>query len=274
MPEPATRDLYLRDDVASVFADAPLTTAFALEGDVVRAVAGRETLRVELGGRVYYLKRHRGVGLGEVAKNLLVGKLPVLGARNEFEACRLLEARGLPAPRVAAFAESVGAAQARSSFVLCDALTGYEDLEVRTLPWLEAAPESREIRDLVIRIAACARDLHEAGVAHRDFYLCHLLVHEDANRRPLAVLDLHRARIFDALPESWRRKDLAALLYSSLDLPVNRRSWLRFVRLYSGKPLKVAFREDGAFWQAVYDRALSLYGKGTRKGLTAGSFEP
>ncbi|MEM8765877.1 MAG: lipopolysaccharide core heptose(I) kinase RfaP [Pseudomonadota bacterium] len=273
MPEPGLRDLYLRDDVAGLFADAPLTRAFALEGEVVRSVAGRETLRLQLQTGVYYLKRHRGVGLAEVLKNLLVGKMPVLGARNEFETCRLLEAQGLPAPRVAAFAESTGAPQSRCSFVLCDALLGYEDLEVRTLPWLTAAPSSREIRDLVTRIALCARDLHEAGVAHRDFYLCHLLAHEDPGQRRLAVLDLHRARIFSTLPESWRRKDLAALLYSSLDLPVDRRSWLRFVRLYSGKPLKVAFREDGAFWQAVYDRACELYEKGTRKGLTAGRFK-
>ncbi len=273
MPDPELRDLYLRDDVAGVFADSPLARAFALEGEVVRAVAGRETLRIELDTGVYYLKRHRGVGLGEVFKNLIVGKVPVLGARNEYEACRLLESRGLPAPTVAAFAESTGAPQARSSFVLCDALLGYEDLEERTLPWLDAAPSSMEIRDLVIRIAACARDLHDAGIAHRDFYLCHLLAHEDPEKQHLAVLDLHRARIFSTLPESWRRKDLAALLYSSLDLPVNRRSWLRFVRLYSGKPLKVAFREEGAFWRAVYDRACELYDKGTRKGLTAGRFE-
>lgn len=264
---------FARKDVAEFLAGDPIERAWAMTGDIVRDVAGRQTLRVELGGAVYYLKRHDGVGLAEILKNWLVGKRPIIGARNEFEACRHLEAKGLTAPRVAAFAENDAPAPARASFVLTDEMAGYEDLKVKTLRWLEAAPTPLEKRRLLMRVADFARRFHEAGLVHRDFYLCHLLEHPDPGRE-LGVLDLHRALIFDEIPRHWRRKDLAALLYSSLDLPISRLSWLRFVRVYTGRPLRETFAEDGAFWRDVYNRALKLYRKGERKSLTRGNFQP
>jgi heptose I phosphotransferase len=263
---------WIREDVAQFFHPDPLDRAWALQGERVRAVARRETLRVVLDGRIFYLKRHRGVGWAEVLKNWLVLKRPVVGARNEFEACRHLARAGVTAPRVAAFADSGGPPASRTSFVLCDALVGYEDLEEITDRWHEQRPEPREIRRLLLRVAAFARRFHGAGVVHRDFYLCHLL--KNPEEETLGVLDLHRALIFDEAPRRWRERDLAALLYSSLDLGLSPLSWLRFVRIYGGRPLVEEFRDNGAFWRRVHRRALALYRKGTRKGLTRGLFTP
>lgn len=269
-------ETYVRQDVSSFFppdrdADALVAAAWAMRGSIVRDVARRQTLRVELDGRPYFLKRHRGVGWSELVKNWLVAKRPVVGARNEYEACRHLQRAGLNAPRVAAFAEVDAHPAARSSFVLMDALIDYEDLETCTLRWLDAPPDPALQRRLVMRVADFARRFHDAGVAHRDFYLCHLLLHRDPDV-DLAVLDLHRALLFPAIPDRWRRRDLAALLFSALDLPVSRLSWLRFVRCYSGRPLRQEFAARGAFWRGVYRRALKLYRKGERKGLTRGRF--
>ena len=267
-------ETFIREDVAPYFQGDPVGCAWAMEGAVVRAVAGRQTLRVELGGGTYYLKRHRGVGWAEILKNWLVGKQPILGAGNEYQACRHLERLGLAAPRVAAFAESGGFPGTRSSFVLCDALVDYDDLEMLTLRWLDQDVDPLEKRALVMRVADFARRFHQAGLVHRDFYLCHLLRHRNPAVEPLAVLDLHRALIFDAVPDRWRERDLAALLFSSFDLPLSRLSWLRFVRVYTGRPLRETFVREGAFWRKVYRRALRLYEKGTRKGLTLGRFTP
>jgi heptose I phosphotransferase len=265
--EPAT---WLRDDVAQLFEGDPVERAWSMKGEVVRAVAGRETLRVDQGCGPFFLKRHRGVGWREIFKNWLVLKRPVIGARNEFEACRHLQRAGVRAPIVAAFGESDGSLAARSSFVMCDALGGFEDLERITERWLDEPPDPLSSRRLIHQVASFVRRLHAAGVVHRDLYLCHLLVNPDSGE--MAVLDLHRALIFDELPERWRERDLAALLFSSLDLPVSRLSWLRFVRLYTNKPLNRVFEEEGTFWQRVYDRAVALYDKGTAKGLTQGTF--
>lgn len=267
-------EVWLREDVAAFFPDDAVESAWALSGEVVRSVAGRETVRVVLAGSTYYLKRHRGVGHREIWKNRLVGKHPVTGARNEFEACRHLQSQGLTAPTVAAFGENDRPLAHRSSFVLCDALTGYDDLETLTLGWPQEPPEPLLKRRLVMRLARFARRFHDAGLVHRDFYLCHLLAHRDPSVTELAVLDLHRALRFRKVPDRWRRRDLAALLFSTLDLPVSRLSWLRFVRAYSGRPLKDVFREEGRFWEGVYRRALKLYRKGQRKGISRGDFVP
>lgn len=266
---------FLREDLRSIWReDELLESAARLDGAVYREVAGRSTRRVELGGRWYFLKFHEGVGIGEILKNWLSLKRPVIGARNEYEACRYLEQVGIVAPRVAAFAESTALLHRRRSFVLCDELEGYEDLEAFTLPWLQTRPSGLEQRALVMEVARFARRFHETGLVHRDFYLCHLLRKKAQPEAPLGVLDLHRALRFERLPWRWRKRDLAALLYSALDLPAGKRAWLRFVRIYSGRPLVEEFQENGRHWEAVYRRAVVLYRKGQRKGLTAGKFEP
>ncbi len=43
---------------------------------------GAAPSRTEVDGRGYFVKIHRGIGWGEIAKNLLTAKLPVLGARS------------------------------------------------------------------------------------------------------------------------------------------------------------------------------------------------
>ena len=50
-----------------------------LQGQVYRELEGRRTLRTEVAGRGYFVKIHRGIGWGEIVKNLLTAKLPVLG---------------------------------------------------------------------------------------------------------------------------------------------------------------------------------------------------
>ena len=268
-------ETYLREDLRGVLDEhSMLETAAGLEGEVFRQVAGRCTKRVQLDGRWFFIKFHEGVGVAEILKSWLSLKRPVIGARNEFEACRHLQRVGIAAPRVAAFAETGGGASRRRSFVLCDELAGYEDLESVTNHWLVMAPDGLEVRALVTQVAEFARRFHASGCVHRDFYLCHLQRRVDAPGAPLAVLDLHRALRFTHLPWRWRKRDLAALLYSALDLPLKRRAWLRFVRIYSGRRLAEEFAENGRRWEQVYRRAIALYRKGERKGLTRGNFRP
>lgn len=268
-------ECFLRADLRGVLEeDSMLEVAAGLEGEVFRQVAGRCTKRVLLDSRWFFIKYHEGVGLAEIFKSWLSFKRPVIGARNEFEACRYLQQIGIDAPRVAAYAESGESAARRRSFVMCDELAGYEDLECVTNRWLDVAPDGREMRALVMQVAEFSRRFHAAGCVHRDFYLCHLQRRCDDPLAALAVLDLHRALRFDTLPWRWRKRDLAALLYSALDLPLERRAWLRFVRVYSGRRLSEEFAENGRRWEQVYRRARALYRKGDRKGLTRGNFQP
>ena len=271
-------ELYLREDIAKLWRrDEACDRARKLQGEVYREVAGRRTLRVLLGEGAYFAKLHFGVGWAEILKNLLTARRPVVGARNEYRTCLHLEAQGVAAPKVAAFGQQGVNPASRFSFVICDALDGYESLEDITDRWEQRHPSLLEKWRLIEAVARFAKTLHATGVVHRDFYICHMLAEKTSYAQAelrLAVIDLHRARIYHRIPQRWLLRDLSALLFSTLDLPLDWRAWLRFVRIYRGRPLQEVFAEEGDFWQAVYDRALRLYEKGKRKGLVKGYFHP
>ena len=299
---------YLRSDIADAWQGLDsLTEAFALEGEVFREVAGvRRTLRVQIGDQFYFVKLHYGVGWREIWKNWVQLKRPIIGAENEYNACRDLAELGMTAPQPAAYAQDNGNIAKRRSFVLCDELADYQSLEDVTNAWftpqrdnqstLSVAPKVK-LR-LLKSVAKFAREFHAHGFVHRDFYICHLLIHDydlqammagpaDAadnnsgvkcdsghnSERKLAVLDLHRAQRFAQLPDKWRRRDLAALLFSTLDLGYSERDWLRFIRLYSGRSLRVELQQRGSFWRSVLLRAHKLYKEGLRKGTVKGLYE-
>ena len=274
MKRRANHRAYLAPELAERLGGEDLLRwAESAEGEVFRTVKGRSTLRVQIGGQPYFLKRHRGVGWLEILKNWLVGKRPVLGAENEYRACRHLAARNLPAPRVAAFATEGGNPARRRSFVLCDELSGYDSLEAVVADWARQPPSPRARRRLTVAVARFVRRLHEAGVAHRDLYICHLMLDRQKwaqGEARLAVLDLHRARLQPELSAYWRKRDLAALLFSTLDLDLPARSRLRFLRIYTGRPLREAYARHPRFWRAVARRAQALHRKAQRQGLTPG----
>jgi heptose I phosphotransferase len=267
---------YLRSDMASAWAgQRPVEAAFTLEGEVFRDVPGRRTMKVRIAEQSYFVKLHYGVGWREVVKNWLQFKIPVIGARNEYEACVGLQRSGITAPLVAAFGESQGSIAKRRSFVLCDVLKDYTSLEDVTNEWFDHPPAAQTRHRLLYAVARFARRFHQAGYIHRDFYICHLLGADhslDGDAIELAVLDLHRARHFQQIPARWLKRDLAALLYSTLDLGYTSRDWLRFVALYSGRPLREELEQNTAFWQSVILRAEKLYRQGQRKGLVKGLY--
>jgi hypothetical protein len=73
------------------------------------------------------------------------------------------------------------------------------------------------------------------------------------------LIDLHRVQLQEKVPRRWIIKDLAGLYFSSMDIGLNRRDILRFMKFYSGKPLRTSFREDSRFWELVKRRAVKLY---------------
>ena len=269
-----TGDVFLAPELAERLAGEDLLRwAESAEGEVFRKVKERATLRVQIGGQHYFLKRHQGVGWLEILKNWLVGKRPVLGAENEYRACRHLAAQSLAAPRVAAFAAEGRNPARRRSFVLCEELSGYDSLEDVAANWASQPPSPLARRRLILAVARFVHRLHEAGVAHRDLYICHLMLHRQSwaeGEARLAVLDLHRARLQPKLSDYWRKRDLAALLFSTLDLDLPARSRLRFLRIYAGRPLREVFARQPRFWRAVARRAEVLREKARRQGLTTG----
>lgn len=231
------------------------------QGQSFRDVAGRRTLRFEAGGRGYFIKIHTGVGWKEIWKNLLSGRLPVLGADNERRAIERLAQLGVDTMTVAGFGLRGWNPARRQSFLITGELADTVSLEDLCRDWPQHPPTVRFKRALLRRVAEIAAALHGHGVNHRDFYLCHFLWHRSSavEQPQLSVIDLHRAQLRERTPRRWLVKDLGALYFSAMDIGLTRRDLLRFLRVYRGRPLREVLREEAGFWRDVRRRAEKLY---------------
>jgi heptose I phosphotransferase len=258
--------LFLRDDLAAAWAEDPYAFAAAQRGRIFREKEGRRTLRFQILDRAYFLKLHEGVGWGEIIKNLLQGRLPVLGATNEYLAIRALEQLGIETLSVAGFGRR-GANPARQlSFLVTDELSQVQTLEDFCGGWVQHPPAPTLKWRLLERVAGIARTLHAGGINHRDFYLCHFMLDasipispENIGLRPLHLMDLHRAQIRARVPTRWLVKDLGGLYFSALEIGLTGRDILRFMRAYRQRPLRELLTQERSFWLAVRRRARQIY---------------
>jgi len=265
--------LYLNRDFEEAWRGRdPFEAAEALEGQVFRSVKSRRTLRFELNGKSYFAKIHRGVGWREILKNLFMLKRPIVGARSEYEAIRKLEELGVATMRVAAFGERGRNPASRQSFIITEDLTQTESLEDFCRDWPRTPPSPRLKWALIDYVADVTRRLHENGVCHRDYYLCHFLLDIGAGRGAVvperlraSLIDLHRCLQWGRVPRRWVVKDVGGLYFSAMDIGLTRRDLFRFVRAYRGRPLRDILAREQRFWSSVQRTARRLYAKQLRK---------
>lgn len=240
-----------------------------LQGQVYRELEGRRTLRTEVAGRGYFVKIHRGIGWGEIVKNLLTAKAPVLGAGQEWTAIQRLTTAGVPTMTAVAFGERGANPAAQHSFIVTEELAPTVSLEDFSRDWPNNPPEPRLKRALIRRVAEMVGGMHRAGVNHRDCYICHFLLHTDqavtAEDFRLSVIDLHRAQTRASVPRRWRDKDLAALYFSALDIGLTRRDVLRFLKSYFRRPLREVLRDEARLLAWLDGKAAKLRERYLRK---------
>lgn len=237
--------------------------AMALEGKAFRDVPGRKTSQLTLAGDSYFIKQHYGIGWGEVFKNLLSFKKPILGAMTEVKAIKKVTSLGIPTTPLVAYGQRGFNPAKLQSFILTEDLGDIVSLEDLCANWKENTPNPQLKRRLIIAAAKVAKTIHEAGVNHRDFYLCHLCVDNNLVKDDvlddskldinLYLIDLHRVLIHQVPSEKANMKDIAALYFSSMDVGFTARDYFRFKRYYQ--------RQTPQFWQQVEARAQILYAK-------------
>jgi len=254
----------------------PFVAVEALTGEVFRELEARRTLRSEVAGRGYFVKIHRGVGWAEILKNLLSLRLPVLGAGNEWLALQRLTGLGVDTMHSVAFGQRGSNPATRHSFIVTEELAPTISLEDFCRNWPGQAPPPAFKRALIGRVADMAGRMHRGGVNHRDFYICHFLLHLDpaptASDLKLSIIDLHRAQVRDKLPRRWRDKDLASLYFSALNIGLTRRDGLRFLRGYFGRSLRDILNQEAVLLDYLAREAERLQAKFLRK--YAGSAQP
>jgi heptose I phosphotransferase len=257
---------YLREDLAKQWREEDVFSVVQkIQGEIFRQKEGRRTLRFSLGGKSFFLKWHQGVGWLEIIKNLLQLRLPVISAKNEWQAVRFLERHNIDTLSIAAYGEQGLNPAKKQSFLVTDDLVNTMCLEYVGAQWRKNPPTYQTKVTLIKKLATIAKVMHENGMNHRDFYLCHFLLDEsfaenntinDDTR--LFLIDLHRAQLRDKTPERWIVKDLGGLYFSALDVALTQRDLFRFMMNYSGLSLRELFKHQLGFWSKVQQRAANL----------------
>jgi heptose I phosphotransferase len=263
--------LKLAEPFASLWAGRdPFVEVEKLEGEVYRELENRRTLHTEVAGQGYFVKIHRGIGWGEIVKNLLTAKLPVLGAGQELRAIERLTVAGVPTMTAVGYGERGANPATQHSFIITRALVPTISLEDFSLNWRTSPPPVRLKRALIERVGEMTGTMHRAGVNHRDLYIAHFLLHTDtpvtAEHLRLSLIDLHRAQIRPQINRRWRNKDLAALYFSTLDIGMTRRDNLRFLRVYFQRPLRDILRDEAPLLAWLEPKARKLYDRKLRYG--------
>ncbi len=231
-----------------------------LQGKLFRNVPGRKTMRVELGGKSYFIKQHFGVGWGEVFKNLLSLKLPILGALTEVRAIQKLSQLGIASTPLVAYGQRGSNPAAMQSFVITDDLGDIISLEEMLMDSQSYPVPEDSKRLMLTAVAKIAAKLHGAGqskaLAHRDFYLCHFVLSRQnalANHYDLHLIDLHRMLQNQSPNGNAVMKDIAGLYFSMLQNGLDAQDLSIFKQHY--------LPQTAAFWEKVETRANKLLTK-------------
>jgi hypothetical protein len=270
-------NVYLHSDIkAYVSPSQPIfDQMMTLQGKCFRHQEGRITQQILLGNKSYFIKQHFGVGWKEIIKNLLQLRLPVLSAKNEWLAIQKLKALDILVPTLVGYGQRGSNPASLQSFVMTEELTHIISLETLCQTWQTSQPSIALKRHLIKEVARIARTLHQNGMNHRDFYLCHFLldtssfnskqtfnnieIKNNLSSLKVYLIDLHRAQIRRLTPRRWIIKDLAGLYFSSKDIGLTERDLYRFMKCYQGKSLRLVMDNNKGFWEKVKKRGEKLY---------------
>lgn len=231
----------------------------ALRGETYRELENRRTQKILLGNKHYFLKQHFGVGWKEIFKNILQLRLPVISAKNEWLAITRLHTLGIPTLNVVGYGRRGWDPAHMQSFLMTEELPEHISLEDFCKNWKTNPPDFLFKQKLLNEVARIAKTIHQNGINHRDFYICHFLLTKPYSDGKLYLIDLHRAQIRRETPVRWIIKDLAGLYFSSKDIGLTTRDLLRFMKEYRNKSLRDLINMEPAFWQKVKQRGDKLY---------------
>lgn len=227
-----------------------------LQGKAFRDVPGRKTMRVVLGENSYFIKQHFGVGWGEIVKNLLSFKMPIIGAMTEVSAIQQMNRLGIPTTPLVAYGQQGCNPATTRSFIMTEDLGEIVSLEELCADWPNNPPTPAVKAAIVQAVAELAAKFHGAGLCHRDFYLCHFVMKKsdiEQGNFKLHLIDLHRVLQHQSPTGQTVMKDIAGLVFSAMDSGFERTDWDLFKQYY--------LPQTPQFWAQVDARANKLHQK-------------
>ena len=138
------------------------------------------------------MKTHGPVGWKEILKNLIQFKIPVVGAKREYQALNHLTKNGVKCPEVRGFGLRGLNPADSSSFLITKELHNTISLEDFFFKRIHEELSFKEKKNLIIKVAALIRRMHATGLNHRDLYLCHIHIQKntDINEIDLSLICL------------------------------------------------------------------------------------
>lgn len=243
-----------------------------LTGRVFRDAPGRKTMQISFNiankgvGRAaksYFIKQHFGVGWGEIFKNLMTGKKPIIGAMTEVKAIQKLTDIGIATTPLVAYGQRGTSPANLQSFVLTEDLGDIVSLEDICAD-AKTYPLTAENKQLMLKaVANMAVKLHSAGLVHRDFYFCHFALsrqHALINQYDLYLVDLHRMLLNQSPNGNAVMKDIAGFYFSAMQNGFSADELALFRQHY--------LKQSDAFWSKVNQRASQLFNKYNSAKLT------
>ncbi|HVE44933.1 MAG TPA: lipopolysaccharide core heptose(I) kinase RfaP [Gammaproteobacteria bacterium] len=263
-----THDLYSMPEKAADLILKPVTkitvstfeNMMRLTGKVFREQKGRVTQQISINDKQYFIKQHHGIGYREMLKNIFQLRLPVTSAKNEWLALHQLQSLDIAVPAPLAYEERGWDPAKRKSYILMEDISSAISLEQLCQTWVAEPPSFYFKKMLIQKVAMIARQLHQHGINHRDFYICHFLLdqkegHTLTENTKLYLIDLHRAQLRHKTPRRWIIKDLAGLAFSSQAIGLTKKDYFRFIKYYTQKPLRFSLKENAAFWREIKTRS-------------------
>jgi tRNA A-37 threonylcarbamoyl transferase component Bud32 len=230
-----------------------------------KGLAGwRQRVVLHVGGRNLYLKRYRKPPLREQLGLRLRGFGAT--AQVEWHWLRQLPELGLPGPQAVAYGCRCRAGLERQSLLLTGEVPG-KSLEQWVPGELDRRLADRAFRArLGADVAKLVARLHASRLVHRDLYLSHVYIDEDADGSVrLALIDLQRVMRPKLRWRRWMIKDLAALAYSTPPAAASSADRLRFWMRYRGAERLAP--GDKAIIRAVTRKARRIARHSARHGL-------
>ena len=253
--------IFLTKELENLFSSGDLfSIAENIEGKVFRKTANRITKEFTFEGTRYFIKLHYGVGWKEIFKNIFKFRAPTVGAFPEWKVLKKLKVLGIECPEpVGFYSRGINPANLKS-FLITRSLTNTISLE-------EALQEGKfqklsfpEKKEFIEKIALISRNLHDSGINHRDYYLCHFLVDKDLDsKKSIYLIDLHRAQLRSSVPKRWATKDIGGLIHSAMGFDLTEKDFYRFMRTYLRSSTKECFQEHSRFLKTTTNRAFKMF---------------
>ncbi len=175
-----------------------------------------------------------------------------------------LNAAGIKTAKVIAYGEQWAGLFEKRSFVITEKIPNAHSLEQKLPEYSYGSCPFEKVdrkRRFIERLADFARQFHETGLRHRDFYLCHIFM---TDNEEFYLIDLQRTFKPILFDKRFRIKDIAQLYYSAPGNVISRADRLRFYRHYTGR--KKLTRSDRFFIGRLKARAWRMADHDIRHG--------